>query len=188
MPRAGLTTDLVVEAAVDLVDHNGIEGLTLTAVADHFDVRPPSLYNHVGGLEDLTGKVAVHAMGRLTDLCRDAAVGRAGADALKEVARAYRTWALAHPGTYALIQVARPDDEWQRAARDLLAPLLAVLSAMGLEGNEAVHAIRSFRSALHGFVTLETSAGFGIDLSVDESFERLIDVVVRGIVASAVPG
>ena len=188
MPRAGLTTERVVVAATDLVDRHGIDALTLTAIAEQFSVRPPSLYNHVGGLEDLTARVAVAALEDLADACRDATMGRAGPDALRALCRVYRAWALDHPGTYQLLQVARPDDPaWQRSAERVLAPISAVLSAMGIEGADAVHVTRSLRSALHGFVLLEGGGGFGIDLSLDESFERMVDLVVGATAEEPAP-
>jgi hypothetical protein len=61
--------------------------------------------------------------------------------------------------------------------------MLAVLTAWGLDGQEAVHAVRVIRSALHGFVTIETDRGFGLPLDLDESFERLIAVLLAGLAA-----
>jgi hypothetical protein len=37
------------------------------------------------------------------------------------------------------------------------------------------------RAALHGFVTLEASGGFGMRQSVGESFKRLVDLLDRGL-------
>jgi hypothetical protein len=37
------------------------------------------------------------------------------------------------------------------------------------------------RIALHGFVTLEAAGGFAMDLSADETFERLLALVVEGL-------
>jgi AcrR family transcriptional regulator len=182
MPRAGLTAAVVVETAAALVDEAGAADLTLAAVAERHGVRPPSLYNHVDGLDDLRRRVAVDAVDRLAETCRAASMGRSGPEALGAVAVAYRSWALDHPGTYALIQMARPgDEEWERSADRLLEPILATLAGMGVEGDEAIHAIRVFRSALHGFVMLETGSGFGLDLPVDASFDRLVDTIVVGI-------
>ena len=59
--------------------------------------------------------------------------------------------------------------------------VLAVLRGYELTGDEAIHAARSVRSALHGFVTLELDAGFGIPLDLDESFARLITTLDRGL-------
>ena len=59
--------------------------------------------------------------------------------------------------------------------------VLAVLRGYGLEREDAVHAARIVRSALHGFVALELAGGFAIPLDLDESFSRLIDVLARGL-------
>jgi AcrR family transcriptional regulator len=185
MPRAGLTAAVIVATAADLVDEAGAAALTLVAVAERHGVRPPSLYNHVDGLADLRRRVAVDAVDRLAEACRAAAMGRSGPEALGAVAIAYRSWALDHPGTYALIQVARPgDEEWERSAGRLLEPIIAILAGMGVDGDDAIHATRAFRSALHGFVMLETGSGFGIDLPVETSFHHLVDTIVAGIARS----
>jgi hypothetical protein len=56
-----------------------------------------------------------------------------------------------------------------------------VLAGYGLEGQEALHATRAIRSALHGFALLEAEQGFGMPLDVDESFAALVAVLDRGL-------
>jgi hypothetical protein len=56
-----------------------------------------------------------------------------------------------------------------------------VLRGYGIEGEDALHATRMIRAALHGFVLLEAVGGFALDLSVDESFTRLIATLDRGL-------
>ena len=51
MPRAGLNGGDVVAAAAALADETGYAGLTMGLLADRLDVRTPSLYKHVGGLD-----------------------------------------------------------------------------------------------------------------------------------------
>lgn len=183
MARVGLTPEVVVRAAVDLADEHEADDVTLAMVAERLGVRPPSLYNHVDGLDDLRGRMAVVAVERLAEACREAAMGRSGEDALVAIARSYRETARRHPGTYPLTQVARDDADWQRAAERALSPILASLAGMGLEGETAIHAVRSMRSALHGFVSLETGGGFGRDEPVDASFEYLVAMIVSGLTA-----
>jgi len=98
------------------------------------------------------------------------------------VARAYRDHARAHPGSLAGVQRApAPDDaEMQAAGRDLVDVLLAVLAGYGLSGDDAVHAARGLRSALHGFVTRETGGGFGLPLDLDDSYDRLVRTLADG--------
>jgi AcrR family transcriptional regulator len=175
---------VVVDAATRLVDRDGVEELTLTRLASELGVKPPSLYNHVRGLDALIAEVATAAVRSLGDACRRAAMGRAGAEALRSVAGAYRAWARAHPGLYPLTQSPRPDDAgWSLASEELLESVLAVLGGYGLSGGDAIHATRMIRSTLHGFVLLEIGGGFGLDVDVDQSFTRLVDILHAGLPA-----
>lgn len=182
-PRAGLDTAAVVAAAAALSDAEGLGELTLARVAQRVGVRTPSLYNHVAGLDDLQRRVALQGLGELTEAARASAVGRSGEAALRAFAHAYRAFGLAHPGRYAAAARApAPGDvELEAAAADLLGVLIAVLRSYDLEGDDAVHAVRALRSALHGFVLLETGGGFGLPLDLDASFARLLDILVAGL-------
>lgn len=98
----------------------------------------------------------------------------------------YRAFAHTHPGLYATLHTTpgQGEDAELSAAFDALVPgLAAVLTGLGLPERDAVPPIRTLRSALHGFVSLEASGGFGLPADVDESFETLIDVLVTGLLA-----
>ena len=183
MPRHGLDSASVVEEALRIADADGLGEVTLARVAAALDVRPPSLYNHVDGRDGLLRLLALRSLSELTDVLRDAAVGRAREDAMRAIAHAYRGYARRHPGGYAAIQraPATGDAEQAAAAARVLDVLLAVLAGWGLEGELAVHHIRVIRSALHGFVTLEAEAGFGLPLDLDQSFELLIATLLAGL-------
>jgi len=183
MPRAGLSTAAVVAAAADIADAEGLDRLTLARVAAAAGVRTPSLYNHVESLDDVRRRVALLALRDLADALRDAAVGRAGDDALAAMADAYRAYARRHPGRYAATQraPAEGDEEMRTAAAGAVDVVLAILRGYGLEGDDAIHAARAVRSALHGFVTLETGGGFGIPVDLDESYARMVRALARGL-------
>jgi len=183
MPRAGLSTAAVVAAAADIADAEGLDRLTLARVAAAAGVRTPSLYNHVESLDDVRRRVALLALRDLADALRDAAVGRAGDDALVAMADAYRAYARRHPGRYAATQraPAEGDEEMRAAAKGAVDVVLAILRGYGLEGDDAIHAARAVRSALHGFVTLETGGGFGIPVDLDESYARMVRALARGL-------
>jgi len=183
MPRAGLSTAAVVAAAADIADAEGLDRLTLARVAAAAGVRTPSLYNHVESLDDVRRRVALLALRDLADALRDAAVGRAGDDALTAMADAYRAYARRHPGRYAATQraPAEGDEEMRAAAKGAVDVVLAILRGYGLEGDDAIHAARAVRSALHGFVALETGGGFGIPVDLDESYARMVRALARGL-------
>jgi len=186
--RPGLTRERLLEAATELIDGRGPDALALAPLATRFGVRSPSLYNHVNGLGDLRGALTLRGLERLGDALTAAVAGRAGPGALAAVAHAYRAFALAHPGLYALTQRAvtggtasADSDALERASNAVVEVVLAVLRGYGLEGDAAIHATRALRSALHGFVALETGGGFGMPQAVDVSFARLVSVLDAGL-------
>ncbi len=174
--RKGLTERTVVDAAMAIVDRDGASALTLSRVARELGVKPPSLYNHVTGLEQLRRDVAMRAVEDLGDRLGAAAMGRTGRDGLRAIATEFRSYAAAHPGLYELTITARPhDDEYARASMRPVQPVLAILRGYDLRDDESIHAARTFRAALHGFVSLESSGGFGLDVDVDATFAWLVE-------------
>lgn len=204
MPRAGLTPPVVVDLALDVVDEGGRSGwadLGLSAVAQRAGVAVPSLYKHVDGLPGLRSAVAARCVQDLTDTMTraitapttgspDAAAGAppgadegsalTGAEAVRALAAAIRTYALAHPGRYRAVQGAEtaalgpassgPVDLVARAVREL-----------GLPPDRWVDQVRTVRAAVHGFVELELGGGFGLPEDVDASFGYLVETVVAGL-------
>lgn len=183
MPRAGLSPERVVDEALALLDQGGPEGVTLTAVAERVDVAVPSLYKHVAGLDDLRRRLAVRCVEELGAELTAAADGRTGSDALHAIAGAYRGWAATSPGRYAAtLRAPDPDDADHLVASDaVLATLVVVMDGYGLTGDDAIHAIRTVRAALHGFVALEAAGGFGLPQDVDASFARLVAALDRSL-------
>lgn len=182
MPRAGLSTDAVVDAAIAVLEDGGPEALTLAAVASRTGVATPSLYKHVSSLGELRRLVAVRSMNELADRVAEAALGRSRDDALRAAMIAYRRYALEHPNRYAALpQHPVPDPELAAAGDRVLQVILAVLRGYGLEGSAAIHAARSVRAAAHGFAALQTAGGFQLAEDPDTSYERLIDLLAVGL-------
>jgi AcrR family transcriptional regulator len=172
VPRAGLSRAVVVETGARIADAAGLDRLTLAAVAQDAGVRLPSLYKHVGGLDDLQRGVAVVALDELAEHLTRAGLGRSGTAALRALAEAYRDY----PGRYAAtLRAPAPDDaQHARAAEKVVRVVFAVLGGYGLDGDDLVHATRILRSSLHGFVALEAAGGFGLPESVEDTYARLV--------------
>ncbi len=176
MPRAGLSTDRVVTEAMELADEVGLDRLTLAALAVRLGVRQPSLYKHVASLDALLRLISMRGKTELGDVLGRAAIGRARDDALVAMAHAWRAWALAHPGRYQAAErgAAPGDAEHEEVSRRTVEVLAAVMDGYGLRGEDAIDAIRAYRAALHGFVSLEGNGGFAFPASIDRSFDRLV--------------
>lgn len=181
MTRPRLSVDHVTHVAIDVVDRDGFDALTLTNVADRLDVGPSALYSHVDGLEGLLYLVAVAATQNLTRQVRDAAVGTAGDHALEAMGAAYRSFAQEHPGQFAstLLPPRSEEDELAAANEALVDVFALVYSAMGLTEAGSGLAARSTRSAIHGFLALEHNAGTTI--AHDAEYDHLILTLQRGL-------
>jgi len=179
--RAGLTEALVIAEAERLADEVGLPRLTLAALAARLGVRQPSLYKHIEGMDGLLRSISVRGKGELAYVLARAAVGRERADALTSVSHAYRAWALEHPGRYAAVQRAPApgDAEDEAASLTVVQVVTDVLAGYGLGDDDAIDATRALRSALHGFVTLDSNGGFALPVDIDRSFERLVSGLGR---------
>lgn len=182
MPRVGLTTDAVVDVALALIDEKGLAALSLAAVADRAGVAAPSLYKHVGSLAALRDLMAVRIVRQMTAVFAESIMGRSRDDAVAALMRAYRAYARANPGRYALL----PLDPLHNpavadAAQGMLAVFVAVMRGYGLADEAATHALRRLRATAHGFVDLETGGGFGLPEDIETTYDEVITMVLKSL-------
>lgn len=183
MARAGLDAATVIDRAARMLDEQGREGLNLAALAASLGVKTPSLYKHVDGLPGLTRAVMLRAKGELGRVMGTAAIGLARDDAIVAMSFAYRRWALEHPGQYPLT-VRAPvtgDDGDEKASSAILTVVLATLAGFDLHDDDAIDATRFLRSALHGFVSLESTGAFELPRDTERSFTNVVGSVVASL-------
>ncbi|WP_112269685.1 TetR/AcrR family transcriptional regulator [Lentzea terrae] len=173
--RPRLTTAKVVDAALELIDEQGVEGLTLAAVAARTGVATPSLYKHIASLGELRAHVGVRLLEEMTAWFTEAVLGRAGDEAVTALMHAYRAYVKKHPKRYAAMPMDPLHDELQQAAGlKLIEVMLATLRSYGLEGSEAIHATRRLRVIVHGFASIESGGGFGLPEGLDDTYDQLV--------------
>lgn len=180
--RPGLTQEKLLDAAVELLEQGGLDTLSLTTLAQSVGVKPPSLYNHIKGLPDLLQQLRLLGLKQLHWELQQAIMGRAGYQALHAACHAYRNHALQHPQLYRLTlrSTENEDNSLQAIGQQLLQTLLMLLQAYNLQPEEKLHAARSLRSALHGFVSLEIEQGFALQVDNNSSFDYLLRLLDLG--------
>jgi len=183
VPKRNLTLTKILEQAAERIDSTGRNDITIGELADDLGVRPSALYNHIDGLDALKHELAVHSTDAVANHLLDAVVATSGADAVCALAHAYRQFADQHPGQYAsqLLPPAAPDDSLATAQQRIVSVFIRVLSSTGREGDAAVHAARTVRSAIHGFVALESIDAFTSPVNRSASFDHLVDFLVAGL-------
>ena len=131
-------------------------------LAARLEVKPPSLYSHVGGTEALRTGVTLRSLSELADLVATAIAGRSGRDALVALADAHRAYALQHPGRFAACRrrIATPETVDLSPGRRHAELNAAVLRGYDLPESDLVHATRLVAATVAGFLVLESTGAF----------------------------
>lgn len=165
MAKVVLSADLIYEAALRLVDAEGLDALTMRHLAETIGVATMSLYSHVATKEDLL----LGVVNRVTAEIDLPPPDMPPWEALKSVTREFRRVALRHPNLVPLIM--RQPPTGYEGLRTLEAALDALRRA-GLEPALAARAYRMSSSFAIGFVSLECGGFF-----------RPVDIAAGGQVA-----
>ena len=173
----------LLKGATVLVNQRGLDELSMSELAQALNVRTPTLYSHVAGIDDLKRLLALHGLAELDGTIARAAIGKAGPDAVRAVLNAYREFVEKNPGLYAATVPTPPraDREWSAAVDRLMDTCLACLQCYDLRGADKVHALRGLRSLVHGFVSLESSGALKHPVNRDDSFAWLVESFVAAL-------
>ena len=164
--RGGVTVDDVVAAAIDIVDREGVDALTIRRVAEACGLSPMGLYRHVRDKDDLLDRVVDAVVGPgLQDLQASGPWDQQVADLFRYLRRLF----LDHPGV-AVLCVLRPTPVVGVAR--FYARLLAAPAAGGFTGTEAVHAFDTLLMFMFGSVLWE------IPRATTDPRERLVAVAI----------
>ena len=189
--KAGISSDDVIKAAAALANREGLEAVTLAALADDLGIRPPSLYNHIDGIDGLNRELMLQANRTLGEILEQEADGLVGEDAIRGCARGYRRFALEHPGLFPCLasgRELRQDPELWAATIETLSPFVSAAEDCGHTGDDLWEFLRLLRSSLFGFLSLEITRGFGYGLDPTESYDRLVEVLLAGLSEVPLPG
>jgi AcrR family transcriptional regulator len=149
----------VVDAAERILEADGPDAVTMRRVAAEIGVRAPSLYKHVRGKPEILAALQERA---LTGI---AAVLAPAGDDVAAMARAYRSWARAHPRLYEL-STRRPLDRARLTPGVEEAAAAPILRAAGGDRDAA----RALWGLAHGLVDLEWAGRFPPDADLDAAW------------------
>src|ERR1039457_696645 len=149
-----ITRELVLATALEIIDRDGVDGLSMRRLARALDRDPMILYRHAPNKAALLDGVAETVLAQLK-------VDSADPDwaaQLRAVARDYRQLALAHPYVVPLLvtrPLGTPLGLWPQGTLRPLEGILALLTGVGFSGPDALHIYRALFGFLHGHVLNE---------------------------------
>lgn len=164
MAEQGTRREQIVAAAMELLEADGPEGLTMRAVAARVGIKAPSLYKHFPDKDDLESVLVSEGFQEMAEVFSTAT--RDAADPLAALAIAYRSWAKDHPHLYRLLT-------HKPIRRDKLPPgveaaaALPIVQAVGGDADLA----RAAWALAHGLTALELAGRFPPDADVDAAWQ-----------------
>ncbi|HWW65381.1 MAG TPA: TetR/AcrR family transcriptional regulator C-terminal domain-containing protein [Sphingomonadaceae bacterium] len=174
-----LDQKVIVDAALALLDEEGLDGFNLRALAARLSVQAPALYWHVGG-----GKAELFSLMAMTFYARAlkaTAEENAWRGWLLRYGRTFRAALLSHRDSARLCAIARPRDQDSAAAGQRLA---APLVRLGLAEGAALSFQGSVNAFTLGWALYQQSGAMHDYLagmySFDESFETGLTALVGG--------
>ena len=209
--REPLTRDRVIEAALRVMDEEGLEAVSMRRVAREVGVEAMSLYHHVEDKEDLLDGICEHVMAEFDfpEPVDD------WAENCRRGARAWRRLLQAHPAVMRLFAEQRGPVR----SIDSMRPTefaLEILRGAGLSDRDTAQAFHAFGGYIQGFVMMELGSIAGgsdeehmkmhaelaaampgefpalqavsryfAECEPDEQFEFGLDLLIRGLEAKA---
>jgi len=149
-----VSRSVILQAALRIVDRDGIDGLTMRRLSEEVGRDPTVLYRHVPNKAALLDGVAEIVLGQLH-------VDTADPDwaaQLRAVAHDFRRVALTHPNVVPLLvtrPLATPLGQWPSGMLRPLEDVLALLTTAGFTGDDALHIYRVLFGYLYGHVLTE---------------------------------
>jgi AcrR family transcriptional regulator len=149
-----VSRSVILQSALRIVDRDGVDGLSMRRLSDEVRRDPTVIYRHVRNKAALLDGVAEMVLGQL----RVDTADPDWAGQLRAVAHDFRRLALVHPNVVPLL-VTRPlATPLGRRPLGMLRPLedvLALLTAAGFSGADALHIYRVLFGYLHGHILNE---------------------------------
>ncbi|RWZ58624.1 TetR/AcrR family transcriptional regulator [Halobacillus fulvus] len=183
-PRVGLTQDHIIEQAFIITEEKGLGHVTMANLARELNVKSPSLYNHFKNLDEVKQRVTSKGLELLFHfLKQQAEASEKGPEMLQAIGNAYIAFADAHPKIYQACTSA-PDPKDSRivkAGEGIVQLVLEALDPFPLSEKEKIHAVRGFRSLLHGLVDLDQKGGFNLPLEMKDTQQFLLTTFIRGL-------
>lgn len=181
--KAGLDKAIILDVAAKMTDEKGIANITLKSLAEELGVKSPSLYKHIKGLDELHKELMLYSWKLLEKDMMKAAIGKAKDDAIIAMCYAYRNFVKLHGGLFETMQWYNmyKSDEHLQATDELVSILFQVLDGYDLLEEQKVHIVRMLRGFLQGFLSIENHDGFGNSLTIDDTFDFALQILLNGI-------
>ena len=183
MSRKGLSREKVIEQAAKLANEKGLKNVTIATLAEYLGIKKPSLYNHIKSQEDIYRGIMIYGWTQGTETLVQQINEDDAREALRKYAKAFYGYAIENPGVFeAMLWYNKYEsEELIYATEKIYIFFFMQTDRLGIERTVANHLLRTYRAFLEGFSLLVIHNSFGKPISIDESFDISLNVLLNGI-------
>ena len=158
--------ELILQAATDLVESNGLAGLSAREIAKRINYSPGTLYNVFKNLDDLILRIEERVLDRLDDHLNNAAATSSDQSCILRIADAYLQFAAQNPKLWNLLlqhepSNGRPIPDWYQEKFEKLQlrfeTALATTAGATSDPTIVKRSAQALFYAIHGVTTLSTA-------------------------------
>lgn len=160
-----LNRDLILDAAITLIERDGEAALTMRHLGAALGVEAMSIYHHFAGRDELLVGIG----DRLLEPLHELELGGDWREACRRFARAIRELAVMRPATFRLVGLQPLDSPYSLRPVERL---LGVLVGQGFAPAEALAIYRATASYARGYALAEVT-GFTVDAAGTQARRRL---------------
>ena len=183
MSKNSVSDELIIEASVDIENKIGLNSLSLKIIVEELNIKSPSLYNHISSLEEVKQRLMVYVWKQMEEKMLDAAIGVVGYEALKNMCYAFNDYAVNNKGGFtAMLWYNKYESmEKEKATTRLFNMIFKVMKPLNISDVNINQIIRTLRNFLEGFALLVNNNSFGNPISIQESFDLSLEIIMNGI-------
>ncbi|GAK30140.1 TetR family transcriptional regulator [Weissella oryzae SG25] len=186
MGKRDLSKNKIIDATIELAKQIGIDKVSFPRLAEYFNIKAPSLYNHFSNMTQVRIETAIYLENILFDRLMNNLPGLRPTDALRKYAEIYEIFANEYSAVYELLNIVPRVDNKELSAvnHDIFNFINQIISNFKLDDDEVVHSSRMFRSMLHGYITMRQLGYFTTREQLpNDSFNWMVEKFILSLQA-----
>lgn len=183
MTKNNINEKIIIETSAEIANEIGLDNLSLKLIAKNLNIKSPSLYNHISSLEEIKEKLMLYGWKQTEEKIIDSTIGVSGYDALRNMCNAFYEYATNNKGVFtAMLWYNKyENEELNKATTKLFNVIFKILKPLNISYDNINHIIRTLRSFLEGFSLLVNNNAFGNPISIKDSFDLSLEIIINGI-------
>lgn len=181
MSKNSINDEKIIEAAVLIVNKVGLDNLSLKMIADELNIKSPSLYNHITSLDEIKQRLMIYGWKQIEEQMIDSVIGVTGYEALENMCNVFHDYATNNKGVFTAMLWYNKYENKENVTAKLFTIVFKIMRPLNITDENINHIIRTLRSFLEGFALLVNNNAFGNPISIKESFDLSLKIIMNGI-------